>query len=463
MTGSGWPCQRERRPSCWSVSRSWRERRFEPSDCWKTSGPRMPWPPAGTRCSRRSHSYVGRLAIRGWSSAAPTATASRSRRARSMCWRSRASPMKSRPFAWPTTRPTRARACAAASVVVSRRGLVRSERRRVARAPSSAAGRIASPPRRRTARSPHGARRGGRSHRRTRGARRRASDARRLVRAPDDGALPRWSPGGRPRGVSNGARHSPRSWGSIPARSCNDSNNWCCSRIRHSMLPPARRTDHRDTVGRKSAGPLVIDGRPRSRPRRDREHGRAAAVRDRGRPGRRREDPTRDRGRARRSSFADGAWFVRLDSARNAASVIEAVADALHANGASESSLVERLRGADVLVVLDNCEQVVEAAADVVATLLSAGPGVRVLATSQLPFGSDGETVYPLRPLMPADSVALFASARRRSRRDVRGRRRRGHDAGAGMSIARRPPARDRTRRRAHEVAVDAGDPPPAR
>ena len=112
---------------------------------------------------------------------------------------------------------------------------------------------------------------------------------------------------------------------------------------------------------------------------------------------------------ARAAERPDGSWLVRLDNAPTAETVVETVADALRATGATEASLIERLRGADVLVVLDNCEHVVDAVADLIPTLLGAGPGVRILATSQLPLGVDGECVYGLEPLSIEDSLALFA------------------------------------------------------
>jgi predicted ATPase/DNA-binding SARP family transcriptional activator len=111
---------------------------------------------------------------------------------------------------------------------------------------------------------------------------------------------------------------------------------------------------------------------------------------------------------ARRFEPADGAWLVRLETARTPESVGDTIAVALHANGATESALVERLRGANVLIVLDNCEHVVDAVAELVTPLLRAGLGVRILATSQLPLGVDGEHAYGIDPLPFGDAVALF-------------------------------------------------------
>lgn len=78
----------------------------------------------------------------------------------------------------------------------------------------------------------------------------------------------------------------------------------------------------------------------------------------------------------------------------------------------------EVLASRRLLIVLDNCEHVLDAAARVADALLRAGGEARILATSQAPLGVAGERVYPLRPLeMPeaassaardADAVKLF-------------------------------------------------------
>ena len=71
--------------------------------------------------------------------------------------------------------------------------------------------------------------------------------------------------------------------------------------------------------------------------------------------------------------------------------------------------LAGALRGRDLLLVVDNCEHVIDAAARLVRDVLAAG--VRVLATSREPLGITGETLVPLAPLDAAggDAVRLFA------------------------------------------------------
>lgn len=61
--------------------------------------------------------------------------------------------------------------------------------------------------------------------------------------------------------------------------------------------------------------------------------------------------------------------------------------------------LVEALRNRELVLAVDNCEHLIEAAAALLARLLSGVPGLRVLATSREPLGITGETVFDLRPL----------------------------------------------------------------
>ena len=109
---------------------------------------------------------------------------------------------------------------------------------------------------------------------------------------------------------------------------------------------------------------------------------------------------------ARRVAAAHGAWLVRLDAARCAGELPTTVAEAVPFVDATD--LRGGLRGADALLVVDNCEHLVEGVGALVTQVLDAAPQVRVLATSQLPLGLDGELVHPLGPLDEADAVALF-------------------------------------------------------
>ena len=104
--------------------------------------------------------------------------------------------------------------------------------------------------------------------------------------------------------------------------------------------------------------------------------------------------------------FADGVWFVALDVVREPALVFTAIAATLTISeepGRSVSdTLAERLARKQALLVLDNFEQVVEAAPGV-GELLRAATGVRVLASSREPLAIAGEAVYPIAPLAVPD------------------------------------------------------------
>ena len=101
--------------------------------------------------------------------------------------------------------------------------------------------------------------------------------------------------------------------------------------------------------------------------------------------------------------FADGAWLVELAAVQNPALVPAAVAAVMGIPQSPGSSLTQTLAGVlsrrQLLLVLDNCEHVLGAAAELCACLLPAADDVTVLATSREPLGIAGETRYRLGPL----------------------------------------------------------------
>jgi predicted ATPase/DNA-binding SARP family transcriptional activator len=112
---------------------------------------------------------------------------------------------------------------------------------------------------------------------------------------------------------------------------------------------------------------------------------------------------------ARRHQVPGGAWLVRLDTTRAPSAIPQVVGAAFGLVGATEAMILDRVRATEILVVLDNCEHVLEPAADLCARLLDAAPRLRILVTSQVPLGLDGEIVHVLEPLAMADSMTLFA------------------------------------------------------
>src|SRR5690349_8567800 len=128
--------------------------------------------------------------------------------------------------------------------------------------------------------------------------------------------------------------------------------------------------------------------------------------------------------------FADGVWLAELAPVRDLAQVAGVVAVALGVRDQpgvpAADTLARVLARQQLLVVLDNCEHVIGAAAQLCAGLLAACDDVRVLATSREPLAVAGEARYRLGPLTlpdpgnPADaagceSVALFADRARRA------------------------------------------------
>jgi predicted ATPase len=102
-----------------------------------------------------------------------------------------------------------------------------------------------------------------------------------------------------------------------------------------------------------------------------------------------------------------GVWLARLEAAATADEVVDTLVAALNVGG--EAALFERLRSSAAVVILDNCEHVIDAAAALAGRLLDTAPDLRVLCTSQIALDIDGEVVFELAPLALADAVALFA------------------------------------------------------
>ena len=102
-------------------------------------------------------------------------------------------------------------------------------------------------------------------------------------------------------------------------------------------------------------------------------------------------------------NFSGGAWLVELADVRDPALVGNAVMAALDLRdqAATEPStlLLAYLRDKDLLLVVDNCEHLLAAAAKLVSEVLTHAPGVRVIATSREPLSVQGEHVVPVPPL----------------------------------------------------------------
>ncbi|MEV5828693.1 BTAD domain-containing putative transcriptional regulator [Spirillospora sp. NPDC052242] len=105
--------------------------------------------------------------------------------------------------------------------------------------------------------------------------------------------------------------------------------------------------------------------------------------------------------------FPGGVWVVELAAVGAGGEVPGAVAAALGVRGPER--VAEALAGVETLLVLDNCEHVLDAAAELAGGLLGACPGLRVLATGRERLGIDGEALCPVPPLDGPDAARLFA------------------------------------------------------
>ena len=119
--------------------------------------------------------------------------------------------------------------------------------------------------------------------------------------------------------------------------------------------------------------------------------------------------------------YADGVWFVQLAPISDPSLVASTIAAAigLRSVGARpiRDALVDRLRDEEALIVLDNVEQVVEAA-PLVGDLLREAPRLRVLATSRIVLRLSGEQEVPLDALGDDEGVRLFVERARAVRPD---------------------------------------------
>ncbi|MEU5097956.1 BTAD domain-containing putative transcriptional regulator [Streptomyces sp. NPDC020996] len=109
----------------------------------------------------------------------------------------------------------------------------------------------------------------------------------------------------------------------------------------------------------------------------------------------------------------DGPWLVELTTVTDPADLPHAIGSVLGLAGAdSARSLAPALAGRSALLVLDNCEHVIDAAAVLVESLLEQCPELRVLATSREPLRIAGEAVLDLPPLNAdgpdSEAVRLF-------------------------------------------------------
>ncbi len=121
--------------------------------------------------------------------------------------------------------------------------------------------------------------------------------------------------------------------------------------------------------------------------------------------------------------YADGVWYVDLAPITDPPVVPVTVARALglpdQPGHSTMDTLLRFVRDRQMLVVLDNCEHLLDASAELVVALLGSAPGLTMLATSREPIGVAGEVTWRVPSLSLADeALELFADRARRVRPD---------------------------------------------
>jgi predicted ATPase/class 3 adenylate cyclase len=117
-------------------------------------------------------------------------------------------------------------------------------------------------------------------------------------------------------------------------------------------------------------------------------------------------------GLAHAAEFEHGIWFAGLSAVTEPSAIPQVIADAVGTPVARDTdtwtAVLDHLRDRVTVVILDNCEHLVDEVARRVDQLVRACPQVRVVATSRQPLGLIGEHVWRPSTLDPAAAVALF-------------------------------------------------------
>jgi predicted ATPase/class 3 adenylate cyclase len=114
---------------------------------------------------------------------------------------------------------------------------------------------------------------------------------------------------------------------------------------------------------------------------------------------------------------ADGAWLIELASISSSSDVARSVADSLEVTESPGSSLTESiiamLQARRVLLVLDNCEHVIDGAAAIAAAIIGSCPDTKVFATSREALGIESEQLIEVLPLARRSAADLFTERSR--------------------------------------------------
>jgi len=114
------------------------------------------------------------------------------------------------------------------------------------------------------------------------------------------------------------------------------------------------------------------------------------------------------------SEFKDGVWLIELAPLVNSTYIISTIASTFKLREAQGIPLIDivtnYLRGKQLLLILDNCEHLIEACAKISAELLHNCPKLKIIASSREALGIDGETVYRVPSLSLPDNGTSITS-----------------------------------------------------
>ena len=111
-------------------------------------------------------------------------------------------------------------------------------------------------------------------------------------------------------------------------------------------------------------------------------------------------------------NFKDGVWLVELAPVSDPAFIVSTIASVFELREVRNISLIsillDYLRSRHLMLILDNCEHLVEASAKIASQLLHACANLKIIASSREALGIDGETVYRVPSLLDDEATRLF-------------------------------------------------------
>jgi predicted ATPase/class 3 adenylate cyclase len=111
--------------------------------------------------------------------------------------------------------------------------------------------------------------------------------------------------------------------------------------------------------------------------------------------------------------YEDGVWFIELAPLSDGTMILNELAPLFGVQGSGDRPLLDALLAAlrpkHALLIIDNCEHLVDPAADIIEKVLRASPKIRIIATSREALKIAGETVHRVASLDEESGIALFA------------------------------------------------------